>query len=323
MSEATPEETSNTPIPISSTESVAEAVTPSAKRNWFVRHWRGEETLGVAYWRNSVLIGGLVPVLLIQMYSGVDPFHYSLRAGAVAGLLIQLPRDALWIWAIVGVLRSANRHTSRGGSLFWANVARAMIGTAVIGTAIQLYNGGFTGLKELAAIATGHDPIPKLWIETVKDGSAIWLQGTIGEGSAAGVEAALDAQPRATTVILSSRGGRAVEAELIASLIKQRHLNTRVTGSCTSACTYILLAGYRRSAPDTAKIGFHQATFPGMAMLMRANSTRRMINYYQSVGLPQSFIDHVIATPPTSMWYPTHTELWDARVLNTADESSK
>jgi hypothetical protein len=311
------------PIETSSEDSIAEIVSPATRTNWILKHWRGEETLGVAYWRNSVLLGGLLPLLLTMIYASVDPFQHSLRATALAGVLIRLSRLAIWIWAIVGVVRSANHHASRGGSRFWANVARVIVGTAVIGTALQLYHGEMATLKALAAIGTGHDPMPKVWVNTIKDGAAIWIQGTIGEGSAAEVDLALDKYTRATTVILSSRGGRLVEAELIALQVKQRHLDTTVRGSCVSARTYILLAGYRRSASETSKIGFHQPSFPGMGILTQRALTRQMIKYYQSVELPQSFIDHVAATSPGSVWYPTHDELREARVLNTADESSK
>lgn len=318
-----PDDRSSATIGSGSKDSIPEAVSLSPKRNWIRRHWRGEETLAVSYWRNCVLLGGFVPVLLMQIYSGVDPFQHWLRGEALAGVLIRLLCYVIWVWAIIGVLRSANRHTSRGGSLFWAIAARFIIGIAVTATALQLYNGEMASLKELAAIGTGHDPMPKLWVSYLKDGTAIWLQGTIGEGSAAEVERAFDEHTQIETVILSSRGGRLVEAERIASLVNRRYLNTTVRGSCVSACTYILLAGHRRSASETAKIGFHQPSFPGVGLVMQQALTRHMTRYYLSAGLPQSFIYHVTVTPPGSVWYPTHDELREARVLNAADEPTK
>jgi ATP-dependent protease ClpP protease subunit len=320
----TADDAATAPMAISPGEPAVNLVSPESQRNWLVRHWRGEETLAVSYWRNSVLLGGFVPVLLMQIYSGVDPFHHWLRGEALAGVLIRLLRYVIWVWAIIGVLRSANHHTSRGGSLFWVIAARFIIGIAVTATALQLYNGEMAILKELAAIGTGHDPMPKLWVSYLKDGTAIWLQGTIGEGSAAEVERAFDEHTQIETVMLSSRGGRLAEAERIAALIKRRYLNTTVRGSCVSACTYILIAGHRRSASETSKIGFHQPSFPGVGILMQQSLTRHMTRYYLSAGLSQSFIAHVISTPHADMWYPTHSELWEAGVLNAeSDQTTK
>jgi hypothetical protein len=36
---------------------------------------------------------------------------------------------------------------------------------------------------------------------------------------------------------------------------------------------------------------------------------RDMVEYYRSAGLHESFIDHIVATPPDDMWYPTRREL--------------
>jgi hypothetical protein len=189
-----------------------------------------------------VILAAIWPFLLLQFYSIFNPFEHSLRAGALAGFLIRLSRYCLWIWAIVGVFRSANRHRSRGGFPLWADVARLIV---------------------------------------ITDGTAIWLQGALGEGSAKEVESVLDKNNQVETVILSSPGGRLMEAEEIATRVKQRYLNTVARGSCLSACTYILLAGHHRSAAEAAKIGFHQPSFPGMTNFSQPFRTRQMTKYYQ------------------------------------------
>ena len=299
--------------------------TPSrpAKQNWIVRHWRGEEPLLIAFWRNAVILAAIWPFLLLQFYSIFNPFQHSLRAGALTGFLIRLTRYCLWIWAYVGVFRSANRHRSRGGFPLWGDLARLIVIIGVISAALQLYYGEWATFKELAAIGVGRDPVPRVNVTTIQDGTAIWLQGALGEGSAKEVESALDKNRQIETVILTSPGGRLLEAEQIATRIKQRYLRTVVRGSCLSACTYILLAGHHRSAAEAAKIGFHQPSFPGMTNFSQPFLTRQMARYYQTEGLPPSFIYRVAATPSDSMWYPTHDELRKARVLNTADEPSR
>jgi len=318
-----PTDDATAPVTAGSEELTPNTRSRSAKQNWVVRHWRGEEPLVVAFWRNTVILAAIWPFLLLQFYSVINPFEHSLRAGSLAGFLIRLSRYCLWAWAIVGVFRSANQHRSRGGFPLWADVARLIVITGVLGAALQLYFGEWATFKELAAIGVGLDPVPRVTVTTIRDGTAIWLQGPLGEGSAKEVEAALDKNTQVETVVLSSPGGRLMEAEKIATRVRQRYLNTVVRGSCLSACTYILLAGHHRSAADTAKIGFHQPSFPGMTNLSQPFLTRQLTKYYQTEGLPASFIYRVAATPSDDMWYPTHDELRRARVLNAADEPSR
>jgi hypothetical protein len=311
----TADDTAASPTTISSEELTPDVVSPVSKRNWFVRHWRGEESLGIAYWRNSVLFANITPWVLLTLYPLLDPFAHSLRWDSTVSLLLMPLALVIWVWGIVGVIRSANRHTKRGGSRLWANVARVMVCFGIIGTAVRLYTS-VPSLELLAKLAADHDPIPKVWIYVVDDGKTLWLQGILGEGSAEEVQRAFGANPLVKTVMLSSRGGRAAEAKRIAQIISQKHLDTAVRGSCQSACTYLLLAGEHRAAEASSKIGFHRATFPGITSLGETYSNYRMLAHYRSVGLPSWFIDRAVGTPPTSMWYPTHQELLEARVLS-------
>jgi hypothetical protein len=289
---------------------------PSAKPNWFVRNWRGELSLGTAYWINFVLIANTASPLTIQAFMQSGPFRHSLRMAAVARMTLLAMQYCLWIWGVAGVLRSANRHAGRGGSRFWANAARVMICLAILFSTVRIATSDIPGLRELGAIATGHDRMPKVWIVKTGDPTSIWLQGLIGTGSAQEVVDALNAQPTVTKVILSSQGGRAAEAEAIAALVKQRHLDTVVRADCSSACTYILLAGRHRSAEYPTAIGFHQPTFPGTTFLGQLQINRRMIEYYRSAGLPEAFIEHIMSTSPHTLWYPSPAELVDAGVLS-------
>jgi hypothetical protein len=262
-----------------------------------------------------VLIANTASTLAIQGFMQIGLFKHSLRMAAAARITFLALQYCLWIWGVVGVFRSANRHAGRGGSLFWANAARLMICLAILFSTVRIATSDIPGLWELGAIATGHDRMPKVWIVKTGYPTSIWLLGLIGTGSAQEVENALNAQPTVTKVILSSQGGRAAEAEAIAALVKQRHLDTVVRADCSSACTYILLAGHHRSAEHPAKIGFHQSTFPGTTVLGQLQLNHRMTEYYRSAGLPEAFIEHIMSTSPNTLWYPSPAELVDARVL--------
>jgi len=170
-----PDDTSSAMIATTSGNSIPEVASPVSKPNWFLKHWRGEETLGFAYWRNSVVFANILPALAGATYFAVDPFKYSLQTNTSVALAVRITLIAIWIWGIVGVIRSANRHTSRGGSLGWANVARVMIFISVIGVSIRFYHN-MPGLWLEARLAAGRDPMPKVWINMTltKDGEGIW-----------------------------------------------------------------------------------------------------------------------------------------------------
>jgi hypothetical protein len=306
--------------PVAPITSNSEEPTPNivatAKLNWFVRHWRGDESLGRAYWLNLVLICNLTfSTLFAIAYTQLAGLAGSLRLHALAALVLRVALYAFSFWAIVGVVRSANKHTSRGGTLFWANTARVVVCLSVLLVGYRVLNGEFAGLRELTLIGAGHDPMPKMWSQDTGKPSTIWLQGLIGEGSAKAVQIAFDAHPQATTVILSSRGGRTWEAERIARQVQARGLNTVIRGKCESACTYIFLAGNRRWIEDGGKIGFHQAYFPGSSVIAQQLLNRKMGNYYFAVGLPEWFVKRTLATTSATMWYPNQDELREAHVI--------
>jgi hypothetical protein len=286
------------------------APTPS----WFLSHWRGETSLGISYWLNGILLGSLLPALILIGYSLINPFRHSLRVNAGVVLLLITLRVCLWIWSNVGVFRSANRHTSRGGKLFWANAARAMVCLGVVLTLVKSEGSLIPQVRLLTAITIGHDPMDTVNVEVTPDGRTIMLEGTLGAGSINKVQKIIDASPDATTLELNSDGGRGQIAEELALRVRQRHLNTSVQDHCVSACTYIFLAGAKRELAEDAELGFHQASAQGIVMNDK-EIIQDMVEYYRSAGLRESFIDHIVATPPDDMWYPTRRELENAGVI--------
>lgn len=83
-----------------------------------------------------MLLGYLLPAVLVIGYSLLNPLRHHLRSDAAVILILTAVQLGLWVWVIVGITRSANRHTARGGKLLWANVARALMIVSVIGMAV-------------------------------------------------------------------------------------------------------------------------------------------------------------------------------------------
>jgi hypothetical protein len=82
-----------------------------AKTNRFLTHWRGEASPVISYWLNGMLLGYLLPAVVASCYSLLNPLRHHLRADATVVLLLTALQLSLWLWLIVGVTRSANRHT--------------------------------------------------------------------------------------------------------------------------------------------------------------------------------------------------------------------
>lgn len=246
----------------------------------------------------------------------LDPLRHHLRTDAVVVLLLTALQLTLWVWTVVGITRSANKHTARGGKLFWANAARVMMCISVIAMTVKLERSLIPQTRLMASIAAGHDPLDAATIEVTPDGRTINFNGTFGEGAVDILQQVLDAAPNATTLVLNSDGGRESAAEELALRVRQRNMNTRVEDHCLSACTFIFLAGSTRRIGDDGELGFHQGTVEGISDPGKALVLAQMAAYYRSHGVSEWFIDHIVATPPESMWYPTEDELKQAGVLN-------
>ena len=135
------------------------------------------------------------------------------------------------------------------------------------------------------------------------------------EGSAEKIKQALSATPQARSLVLNSSGGRVLEAKALAEFVRGRRLDTYVEGQCSSACTFVFLAGINRAASSNAQIGFHQPSFPGIDLPTQTSMTENMLAIYRSAGLPEQFINRISRVSPKDMWYPTRDELIESYVI--------
>ena len=101
----------------------------------------------------------------------------------------------------------------------------------------------------------------------------------------------------------------------MAAAIRRRRLDTRVEQYCMSACTSLLLAGRERTAPEQARIGFHQPSFPGMDAYEMRDAIERTRAEYLAAGVSPPFVSRALVTPAQSMWFPQPDELIEAKVL--------
>lgn len=291
-------------------------VAPERSANYFVRHWRGELSLGISYWLNGALLANAVPLLLLGAVRGNEASDSAdLRVTALLQLGVIVATCIGFLWSVVGTWRSAGRHVDRGGSAGWAVAAKVMV---VLGTLSLAGNMARDNIAqqaiELTQIALGKDPLPLPELQVTPDGKSLHLTGSLGTGSAAAVRDVLAASPQVNVVVLRSNGGRVFEARAIAGEVRRRQLNTYVEGLCASACTLVFLAGHDRGATPNARIGFHRPAFAGREGNGLAG-TDQLSQLYRDAGVSEHFVSRVRATPHASMWFPTRHELIDNKVL--------
>lgn len=152
---------SSSPEPSVAAES--EAASPSrdiAKRqNYFLRHWRGELSLPVAYWVNGVL------ALIIPSAAGAA-FRVLIQRGELhAGAPIVVALIGLFglavgvtVWQCVGVWRSATRY-ERSGRKFWGGCAKVAVVIGVARASLELANSGLPAIYDHVQIAL-RDQLP-------------------------------------------------------------------------------------------------------------------------------------------------------------------
>ena len=285
------------------------------KRNYLRRHWAGHLSLPLSYWVNGVLLAAIIATaaefVAVKLRSGGG----SLRGIAILALCYLVVGAVFWLWSSVGIWRSAYWHRRRGGAVGWAVGARVLIVLSVVAT---LYRSGDIALQaaELRDLAAGRDSLGAIaQMRVSPDGRDLLVSGAIAAGSAERFAEVLAGAPGVEKVVLTSVGGRMLEAGRMADLIRARGLDTQVQDHCMSACTNLLLAGRDRFAAEDARIGFHQPSFPGASADELRDAIAETRESYLAAGVDPLFAARAMAVPAQGMWFPSFNELETARVL--------
>ncbi|WP_233237445.1 ATP-dependent Clp protease proteolytic subunit [Bordetella sp. LUAb4] len=304
-------------IPEATPAATSEAISavPSRRGNYFLRHWRGQLPLWLAFWINGVLFGLLF--LFAHGYLALSMKGHSslqlLSLESVAALVLAF-LGLMW-WA-VGLWRCADVRLAHGRARKRSVMVQIMLVCLAWVTLEVATTAPLGPIKDLAMLAIGKDVLGgDIDVKVAPDGRSVILVGFLHQGAADRVRQALDAAPQAKTLVLSSPGGRLQEGELLANLVRTRQLDTYVDEYCASACTYAFLAGHERAATPQARIGFHRPYSPFGGKTIDVIAGEDMMERYREAGLPDWFIERVADTPSESVWYPTEQQLTDARVV--------
>jgi hypothetical protein len=288
-------------------------------KNYLSRHWAGHLSLPVAFWINAALLSALIAAAVEYVGNRIRDGGGTLRGLAIIALAYAAFSAVFWVWSAVGIWRSAYWHRRRGGTPGWGLGARILV---VLFALLILVRSGDIALRtrELGALAAGGDTIgPVAEMKLSPDGRDLSLRGNLAAGSAERFEALVRSSPNLRRVVLSSTRGRYFEAERMAALIRRRGLDTRVEGDCLPPCTDLLLAGRERTAPEQARIGFHQPNLPADDGYGIRRALERTHADYLAAGVKRDFVNRVMLTPPQETWFPNSVELVEANVLTGSD----
>jgi hypothetical protein len=228
--------------------------------NYFVRHWRGQLSLGVSYWANGFLVSFVVAIAA----GAVAAMQADLRTHSALSLAVFALAIIASVWQGVGVWRSASNHFSRGGTHFWAGAAKVMVILGFLSTSGVIWRNYIPQSAELISILAGDTRIPPYQIQVLPGGTEIEFRGGLRAGSARELERIFAAVPRAKVLHIESPGGRIAEAKQMMQLVRERGLTTYTSEECLSAATLVLMSGKERVIAANAKVGFHAGWFPGL-----------------------------------------------------------
>jgi hypothetical protein len=102
-----------------------------ARDSYFKRHWRGELSLPRSYWINGFLIWALgINLLCVALLTASVLALRGRPALLIGACLVEIAfQIAVYIWALVGIWRSAVRYP---GPKFWSILARVLISIGVL-----------------------------------------------------------------------------------------------------------------------------------------------------------------------------------------------
>lgn len=295
----------------------------SRSYNFIAKHWRGEYSLGVAYW----LFGFLIAIFIAVLSFVVGELGNSPNLGGRAyGFLILIYYAVVVIvsvWQIVGVIRSASAHSSRGGKQFWAAVAMFMVCLGAFRLFASFIVDGLPLIREGLNMVRGEDNIPEYSLRLMRNDTELELAGGIPIGTTEAVRKMLDSNPAVRVIHLNSTGGRIAEANKLAILISRRQLITYTRTSCVSACTIAFLAGRERYLGEQGRIGFHSASIGGVTGSDELNVNASFKAALSRVGASPGFINKATTTTPQDIWFPNTEQLKQQNVITASVDSSQ
>jgi len=274
------------------------------------RHWRGEYHPSTGFW-----IAGIVTIAGIRFLTAVWAFGSSSVNGVsppivfacgfvVSNILI----TCVLTWWLVGAFRSFRKSRGTVRTSLAASLSFAVAILAAATVVVYEYST-FLRAVDLFFYLADDPHAGDRGVKVLNDKTVLvygFLSLSVGEK----LEMILAKQSAVRDVELSSPGGRTWVAVHIATLIRDRRLDTIVRNTCVSACALAFLGGVRRLAAESAKIGFHAAADK---QFINLGANEYLREWVVRMGASRDFAS--IAFNSRTMWYPSFAQLRTGRVI--------
>jgi len=283
--------------------------TENEKMSYIKQHWRGKLPLGISYWVNNVLLSVLIlisMIILSDMVSSFSSYSFSFFGLILFYIFIFFVVSP---WVYVGLLRSASNHIKQHNVYFWANIVRILVVVGIFRTVMTFVDSAYPQMVEYYKIAMGTDDLPSYIIQLEENNTTLKIIGGIKFGLTDDVNTYLEKYPQIDTLHLESIGGRVNEAMELAKVVEKKNLNTYVSDICFSACSYIFIAGDERMVEPTARLGFHQPSFPGLAQEELKSQIARDKRFFIKKGIEKDFVDKIFKVPSETILQVEYEEL--------------
>ncbi|MCQ2003108.1 hypothetical protein [Rhizobium sp. NRK18] len=292
---------------------------PSSIGAYIRSHWRGEQGLWWSFAVNLALLRGIIFLAqwLLRPAKGDDYFDNRIAVF----LLMILFHGVVLVWQVVGVFRAGEAHIRSNGSIaahwgaqlgviiaFWLTISYAFEAWQMT---IYIPKG------ESFAARMERERTSRYQMVVDDEAGVLSLVGSIELNATRRMRELLASHPGIETVVLASEGGNIFEARGLARLIRERGLDTRVDGDCTSACTIIFIGGEQRILGPAGRLGFHQYRFDAHYVVLGndpAKEQEKDRSLYAEAGVTSDFLARMFSKGATDMWFPTADELLDAGV---------
>jgi hypothetical protein len=282
-------------------------------RGFVRRHYLGEYSFPRSFWLHTILLSWFTPIAALTLLSS-NSWHIQGRLASFAFLAVLVMFYPLLFWGMAGTARASKVYGQNGGRKIW--VSTAMLATTLLFMdSLYFFISTRAMVMEHVRMAFTGRYGPPASIAMIKNGTGLLVTGELREGSAEAFTRAMTNAPGVSSITLDSKGGLLEEASLLAKSISQHGLDTYVEGECSSACTFVFLAGRRRCAAEGARVGFHAAAYVrDLSRRTFQDVADHERDLYLGAGLPRKFVDAIVETPNLRVWYPSHQELLEARV---------
>lgn len=285
-------------------------------------HWQGRQSLAWSFWVNLVLLRAVI--LALDPFTRPPYIENTMAVAVVTVAFFLFCHVLVFAWQIVGVVRACDSHQSDFGASSLPLVVYVGIACSVAVTLAPAYSAFLLLNQEPEGepeyLAWERERAARYSLARDSENPALLrFAGTLELGVTKQLTALLSEEGRIRGLVLDSPGGHVYEGRGVAKLVQRFGLDTYVTGTCSSACATVFIAGKERVLGPEGRLGFHQhlmdANYP-VYLVDEEAEMKKDLAFYEAQGIAPGFLEQVFATPHDGLWFPDSEEMLAAGVIS-------